>query len=467
MKNIKRKLISFISVLLLLAVIIIPSGVVSADSAKPVYVSYGDSIAAGYGLSDKISQGYPYLFAKDRYKIYDYAVSGYDTTDMLKQLASQDGERNSALASASLVTVSIGGNNFLKALTKPMTELMSSGTQTNFLLAIGSLSEYFTKGTDKYVSLIADLDEGLARFEKEIYEIISAIKAKSKAKIVIFTLYNPYKGFTIGEFSNIAADYIGKLNEIINKPSGDYIVCDNYTAFEKTSVQSVNANFSALNFDPHPNKYGSALIARTLANTLGKSINFLDTDKESWAVSYIDSAYEKGYMKGTNIAGRLFSPSAEIKMCDLAVLMARVMNLDVTDGMEINIRMPFTDDSLIPTYAVNSVKACYKAGYYDYIVSTDKKNPYLHPDKPARRIDIIQMLSKIVSTSGYENKKPPFTDLKLVDAKLYPLLTALYENGIFTGNSDGTLNPNGGLKRAQLSKVLITLFERPELLIKR
>lgn len=84
-----------------------------AADAKPVYVVIGDSIAAGTGLQapDKNSYG-ALVAATNGYEYINYAIPGHTTKNLMKIIT----ENEAAIADlerADIISMSIGGNNFL------------------------------------------------------------------------------------------------------------------------------------------------------------------------------------------------------------------------------------------------------------------------------------------------------------------------------------------------------------------
>ena len=69
------------------------------------------------------------------------------------------------------------------------------------------------------------------------------------------------------------------------------------------------------------------------------------------------------------------------------------------------------------------------------------------------------MAAQIIDKSKWTNKQLVYTDLAGVSEGYYPALSTLYDYGIMTGSPDKTLNPFGGLTRAQVAKILYTILK--------
>ena len=147
-----------------------------------VVVFLGDSIAQGYGLNDVEKERYSSLIAeKSGCTVYNYAVPGDDGADLIELLASGTCTQ---LEKATVIVISIGANNVLKAADTllPYYEQIQNGQAPEIL----DISETFNV-----------IVQGIQRFEAELPQIISDIRAiNSDALIVFQTVYNPYRDFT-------------------------------------------------------------------------------------------------------------------------------------------------------------------------------------------------------------------------------------------------------------------------------
>ena len=460
----------------------------AADNATAKqYLSLGDSIANGYGLKNVSTERYSNLLTKElskngtNYELQNYAVDGIDSSDLLKQLSDASNKNlMSAVNSAPVITISIGGNNFLKPLTDIFSNMGSSGSmpgnvninpeQIDENMITYYINMLFTPGTKEYDELIKALDKACDQFKSDLDKIINILnKNKNKnAQIIFLTVYNPYKDFSkIKNFYDTAESYIKKINGMIEEKSkGNYIVSDIYTAFKNSAQTVVNASMSAnisnINIDPHPNAAGHKLIYKSIVHSLGLSLYFDDMSSDAWAVEYVDDLYERMIILGTS--NGKFSPKLELKNCDLAVMLARTLKLKTGDSDVAGVKLPFSDISKIPDYALNSVKACYKSGLYNEIYPGSGNKTYaFSPEKSARRIDVALMAAQLINKSKWSAKKPVYTDLKDVDEKYYPALSTLYEYKIMEGMPDKTLKPFDGLTRAQVAAVLWRILNNPEI----
>lgn len=221
---------------------------------KGAFVVIGDSIAFGAMLEDTKDSYASIMAEKLGLDEVNISVNGYDSEDVLKQLETD--EAVEAIKSASVISLSVGGNNILKTIIQNAEDI----TDLSGLLKMIS------------PDLIAQLTEGIAVFENDFPVIIETIKEiNPDAQIIVQTVYNPYKFVNTGsliDFASISDSIIVKLNNVIisyfNENPDAFILSDVYTAFEeKAEATFINADFDTMNVDPHPSKEGHALIAET------------------------------------------------------------------------------------------------------------------------------------------------------------------------------------------------------------
>lgn len=210
-------------------------------------VAFGDSIAAGFGLDDE-TKNYLYLFSKNIGASYqNFAVSGYDSGDLLKLLTSPGTAEVAAVASANIIVLSIGGNDILH-----QKDLMIN-TLKNVYLNHG---DWFTP----------EVDAIYAQFEKNFASCLDALRAQNPGAVILLqTVYNPAQkqGYYVAVV-NVAkgvGKYLDRLNESIKK------VCagraDVYVIDDAERMNKDADNFYSLkqDFDIHPTEHGHASLA--------------------------------------------------------------------------------------------------------------------------------------------------------------------------------------------------------------
>ena len=254
-----------------------PTETVAVDESRYYHhmVVFGDSIAHGYGLDDKLKTRYSALLT-DRFSSLpvpftetNYAVDGATSEDMLNLLNNNPSE----LKNADLVVISIGANNILR-YSYQFLGMFASG-ETEKALAIINSEEFLN-----------NIASGIEKLGTDIPLLIGKIRESAPdADIVFQTIYNPYKGAKIVmnvdgfemkvDFGAKINGWVEGLNEKIRTESVKYgyAVAEVHDAFEKNPNRLVNvilAENGALSadLDPHPDKNGHRVIAEVILETL-------------------------------------------------------------------------------------------------------------------------------------------------------------------------------------------------------
>lgn len=251
------------------------------------YVSLGDSIARGYGLTSPAEERYSTIVAGllersgTPVTAYNYGVDGQTSAGLLTTLT--DGTVPAdVLSDMELCTISIGANNVL-------------GPGMRFLYdyyqyLYGEPAPYDDAGiAEQYRIFTEECATGIAQLQSDIPQIIETLKeASPDVEILFLTLYNPYahspivlniNGMPI-RLATLSDTYCTLVNQCIIDGSDNgenYRVVDVYTAFSGTDGAYVNVtnpeglsetdmDMSAM--DPHPNKAGHARIAKCIVDTL-------------------------------------------------------------------------------------------------------------------------------------------------------------------------------------------------------
>ena len=239
------------------------------DNKTMIYVALGDSLTKGYGLADAEKNRFSAVAAQKlnaagiKCTERNYGVNGLTSGELLDMI---DGGEIGMLDYADVITVDIGANDVLHAAD----DLIYTNLAGNVLSA------------DEYAAVCADEERSLAQCRENTEAIIKALREKNDhAKIIMFTIYNPYMNVDLdlaveGETLTLAGftdDLVKRLNENINdiaKAQG-CAVGDWYTAFEINPNNLVNAAYgegTTTNFDIHPNKDGHAVMGEVCYQTI-------------------------------------------------------------------------------------------------------------------------------------------------------------------------------------------------------
>jgi len=258
-----------------------------AASRKNVYVAFGDSIAAGYGLegysdsqANAPADSYQALvgsFLKTTAR--NYAVTGDDSNDCIEILNS--GKADEDLAKSDVITLSIGSNDLLLPfIQRVMKEFDIDPGSIDPAAPMPDMDvNSMAKRLQKLKQLLASLsdDEELhaqaAAFPEKFQTILSLLKEKApNAKIYVTNVYNPF--FSIQGFGEIADIYIKEINQAFEADSTDYTLIDAYTPFKEnpgyTNVRMDLSNLSSpdINPDPHPSVKGHKKLAKLFINAV-------------------------------------------------------------------------------------------------------------------------------------------------------------------------------------------------------
>lgn len=294
-----------VSVFLLVVVLVFSISPIGVSSESPTgdisVVVLGDSISRGYGLDNVEKERFSSVLSdmlKEDYASVSVSNFGVDGITGKGLLQSLDTNAPQELSECDYVIVSIGGNNILQSLSRleSLRELAGGIDLKVFIdyfrylttrdenkkqaldYARETINMLFRAANDSleseaFANLIKTARDDLYN---EIPAIVSRIREINKdAKIIIQTVYNPYKGMHISlksidetlDLSSYGEMAVAPLNEVIESLSAEYgyTVAPVRDAFEASSEQLTNAGFDLFNryfgVDPHPNAMGHSLIA--------------------------------------------------------------------------------------------------------------------------------------------------------------------------------------------------------------
>ena len=307
----KRRLLSvLLSLCLMLG--LLPT---AAFAQGEVYVALGDSISTGYGLTDSYACFTRQIAASKSYALKSHAVDGATSSTLLAKLS--DPAVAADVASADVITITIGGNDLMGALYLYLANqynetngtALSAADIQNALMGKHETIEQtiiliFASSVLSDFPQSAEASSALRQLGTNLTASIAAIKnANPDVTLIVANQYNPYSYAAKNVSPLFAADVntiveafetgITALNATIATMSLQlgYDVADVSSAFKSAEENPCNASFASLPINPdfHPNAYGHSLIANAILPLLP------DTDPE------VPPAEDALYVNGQNI----------------------------------------------------------------------------------------------------------------------------------------------------------------------
>lgn len=258
------------------------------------YAAFGDSIAAGYGLSgytngqtEAPADSYQALLSKFLHtQSCNYAVTGDDSSACIELLNS--GVADTDLKTADIVTLSIGSNDLLLPFIQIVMDFynIQPGTIDPSLFADGfqmsdidlsgldmtQLPEYYKQSEALLAELTSNgqLHAQASAFSDKFRTILSILHEKAPdAEIYVTNIYNPF--ISVPKIGELAETYIQEINQAFSADDKDYTLIDVYTPFQKEELTNVHfdmKNPGSINPDPHPSIKGHQKIADLLIAAL-------------------------------------------------------------------------------------------------------------------------------------------------------------------------------------------------------
>lgn len=293
MKRIRKKIINLLIVIVFLISYMYPIMVYADTESYKEYLALGDSIAYGYGLSDRDTESYAAKVAK-KYNINssnfkNLAVSGMTCEEFYEQI--QKSEYTNAIKSADLITISIGSNELLGIVIRAVANV--TGISENDPDFANNAQNAFLKAsmTEKSNMLIkiykfctseetkVEIENAIKTYNEKWEKSIQYIKKQNPSVTIVATeFYNPYYEVALAswDISGFVDEYIKKMNDILTSYSNsekEYKIAKIYSAFNTTNPRMTNVNISLTKFnvDPHPNVLGHEVICTKILDALSSS----------------------------------------------------------------------------------------------------------------------------------------------------------------------------------------------------
>lgn len=202
------------------------------------------------------------------------------------------------------------------------------------------------------------------------------------------------------------------------------------------------------------------IIARDASGNIGRAsvdiasvgVEHKFTDIQSnWAATYIDYLYNAGVTTGYTDGS--FKPNQNITRAQFAVMLYRYLGLN--ESAYANVELPFADLNQIADYALPAVKALYTEG----VINGTTKNGrlYFEPNMSLTRAQAATMIGR-TQEKGYAVAQLTFTDTAKIPAYATYYIQTMVAQGIISGYTNGSFQPNSNITRGQMAKILYTLM---------
>ncbi len=246
-----------------------------AENEKKFYLVLGDSIAYGSGISNSREACYGKIVADTNgYDYANHSVPGHTTTNLINRL--KDETVISDLKKADIISISIGGNDFL------MSNLIGLMFDS---IVLKDHSEY-----DK-------IAEG---FYTNFCKIVDIINSHNEDAVILMqTLYNPQSGYLRAPYQE-GADRINAAIERYNAENpGEIVIVDVGTA-----LGDVMENYA--DDEIHPSAAGNEIIAEIILDKLHE-LNLGSNSAPVIAEEGKDIEISAVFTAGLRIAGSVFN----------------------------------------------------------------------------------------------------------------------------------------------------------------
>jgi len=279
-----RNRIAGLLLALCLVVGVLPTAAFAAGTGT--HLVLGDSISTGYDVA--VEERFSHRVA-EHYGLNEVnrAVNGFTATNLKELLNS--GELDEEIASASLITLTIGGNEMVDILCNRIANIYNSKANNTTKITADEVIGIMESASNKMLWAIqyvvpalkdfpesAEFNTALAAYKQNLTDSLNYIRSKNTTvEVVVCTQFTPFKQFrTVGVFQGayVEVDTAAKLlNEVITKNAATlgYKVADIYPIFDKSTESlfpgddSTNLNDLSLT-NVHPNARGHELIAQTI-----------------------------------------------------------------------------------------------------------------------------------------------------------------------------------------------------------
>lgn len=399
-----------------------------ATNQKVNYVALGDSLAEGLLYDKSFGKSYAeiiseHLLQQKKLQSFskEFAVSGYKSRNLLKDLQSNKVKNNASLhdtvKQASLITIHIGANDFLSEM------------------KVNAESQTIEFDHTKTSAIMTQVKTNVSEILKEIRTL------NSSAKIVVLGYYYPYVHIDVPTQETILRTALSLLNGTLQQIASEH--GSMFVSLDQVFKENPKQYFPNPK-DPHPNNDGYALIAKAIIAELEQSstVSYIDVPPSHWAYKEIQMLTSTEILTETD--SQRFNPDTPITRADAAKALLHATTLK----QAIPQNPGFKDVS--PSHdAYDAIAKLTELGVFN-------KGEYFHPDQSLTRAQMAKILTLMFKLQSTQSQS--FTDVPTTFwAKDY--IDTLASVKVTTGYADKTYRPNNHTTRSQFAVFLVRAME--------
>ncbi len=181
---------------------------------------------------------------------------------------------------------------------------------------------------------------------------------------------------------------------------------------------------------------------------------FADMDKH-WALPYTTALYDHDIITGVSVGdASYFYPNRSITRGDFALMTARFLGVDLNNVGDVT--LPYADTADIPSWNLNAIKALYRLDIMKGSAGSDG-TLYVNAKSSITRAEAMAILSRTQPHGYAEASLGAFSDAAKVPTWAKSHVASLVKQGV-VGGADGKLNPANPVSRAEVAKLLHSLW---------
>ena len=184
----------------------------------------------------------------------------------------------------------------------------------------------------------------------------------------------------------------------------------------------------------------------------GTSSNPFEDMEGHWALPYTGRLSELGILQG--VSSTTFAPDRNITRGDFALMTARWLGLNLEDYAGVD--LPYADADDIPSWDYTAIQALHTLGILEGSTGSDGQ-PYIHARSSITRAQAMTILGRVLEKGYPQAALSDFSDAASVPAWAKEHVATLVSLEV-VGGSNGQLRPSAPVTRAEVAKMLFTLW---------